>query len=153
MKIWRSMIYRSKDMPSDCAYFWNQACPTKCPDAIVRKPDAVGKNRPKIAYFWRFLEHLIHFLIQYWIYNLNEGREWKHTRYWRVWQNLNKPKSVNYMENGQKMSKNWEKWALIKINHREFQGRFFNSVSVFRKLIQFSLTYLTAFSLTLSVHL
>ena len=53
---------------------------------------------------------------------------------------------VNFTENGQKMSKKWEKLALIKINPREFPRSFFNSVSVFGKLRQLYLTYLPVFS-------
>ena len=63
-----------------------------------------------------------------------------------------KSKFVNYTENGQKMSKNREKWALIKINPREFQMSFFNSVLVFRKLKQFFFTYLPVFSLSVRLH-
>ena len=48
--------------------------PDNCPDAIVRNPDTVEKTRPKIAYFWRFLDHLTHFPIQYQFKILNEGR-------------------------------------------------------------------------------
>ena len=53
--------------------------------------------------------------------------------------------AVNYTENGQKMSKNEENRALIKINPRMFHLRFFNSVLVFWKLKQLSLTYLPVF--------
>ena len=49
------VIYRSRS--SLCFFIF----PDNCPDAIVRKPDTVEKKRPKIAYFWRFLDHLTHF--------------------------------------------------------------------------------------------
>ena len=53
--------------------------------------------------------------------------------------------AVNCTENGQKMSKNWKNRALIKINSRMFHLSFFNSVLVFGKLKQLSLTYLPVF--------
>ena len=38
------------------------------------KRTQLEKNWPKIAYFYRFLEHLIHFPIQYLFKILNEGK-------------------------------------------------------------------------------
>ena len=48
--------------------------PTNRPDAIVRKVDAIGKNRSKMAYFSRFSDNLTYFPIPYQLKFLNVGR-------------------------------------------------------------------------------
>ena len=62
-----------------------------------------------MAYFYRFLQNFTHFPIQYIFEILNEGIGWQNTLYCVVLENLVKRKSVNYTENGQKMSNNREK--------------------------------------------
>ena len=54
-------------------------------------------------------------------------------------------KLVNYTKKWLKIGNFYEKRPIIKINSEEFQKSFFNSVSIFRKFKQCSLTYLPVF--------
>ena len=74
--------------------------PANRPDAIVRKVDGGRKNRPKMAYFSRFLDYLTHFSIRYRLEILNGGRRGYGTTYLKVLENLVNTKFVSFTKIG-----------------------------------------------------